>query len=68
MRQMGPERIAQLESPDEVERRVQESTALLARSERLVGEYNDLLGRAERLLAEQRALVKKFRRERRARR
>ncbi|HEX2648850.1 MAG TPA: hypothetical protein VHN19_02810 [Burkholderiales bacterium] len=65
---MGPVRAAHLESPDEVERRVRESTAVIARSERLVDEYNELLGRAERLLAEQKALVKKFRRERRARR
>jgi len=65
---MGPERAAYLQSPDELERQVEESAAIIARGERLVDEYNQLLGRAERLLAEQRALVRKFRRERRARR
>jgi hypothetical protein len=62
---MGPERVPQLQSTDDVERKVQESTAIIARSERLVTEYEELLGRARRLLTEQRALVKKFRHERR---
>jgi len=60
---MGPERMPQLQATDEVERKVQDSTEILARSERLATEYEELLGRARRLLIEQRALVKKFRRE-----
>jgi len=60
---MGPDRMPQLQFTEEVERKVQESTEILARSERLVTEYEELLGRARRLLIEQRALVKKFRRE-----
>jgi hypothetical protein len=65
---MGPERAPQLQSPEEVERKVKESSAVLARSERLVNEYEELLTRAQRLLAEQRSLVKRFRAERRKRR
>ena len=65
---MGSERFAPLHSADEVERKVEESSEILARSVRLASEYEELLGRAKRLLAEQKALVRKFRRERRARR
>ena len=65
---MGPERAPQLESPEEVERRVQESAEVIARSARLGAELDDLLHRARRLLIEQRALVRKFRRESRRRR
>ena len=64
---MGPERKPQLQSPVEVERSMQESAAVIARSERLGAELDDLLHRARRLLAEQRALVKKFRSERKRR-
>lgn len=65
---MSPERLPPLHSSDEVERKVEESSEILARSVRLASEYEELLGRAKRLLAEQRALVRKFRRERRTRR
>ena len=54
---MGPERKPQLESPTEIEKTVQETTILIAQSERLVAELDELLKRAKEVVAQQKAFV-----------
>ena len=57
---MGPERRKPLQTPSDLEKRLQENTSLISESERLLAEFDGLLRSARRLLDEQRNIVHKL--------